>query len=787
MAKNFTFAFTINGLLDPSFNKSVGGAKNGLIQLKNEAKQVDNALKNLQQSHNKGIISDDTFNAGTAWLQGQKGLIDNHRQALTGLINNQQKAKQAFKESAQSAATWGAGLYLAAQPLVGMIKTSADFEKAMSKVGAIAKASDTDLARLTDTARKLGSETQFSATQAAEAMSYLGMAGWNTDRIIAGMPGLLNLAAAGNTSLALTADIVSDNLTAFGLDADKAAHMADVYATVITSTNTDVTMLGETMKYAAPIAKAFGASMEETAALTGLMANAGIKASQAGTSLRAGFLRLAGPPKAAAKELDKLGISLSDTSREQAEAAAQLKALGVDTGNLQGPQKMAAILQQLREKFREMSNEEQVAAGKAIFGANAVTGWLAVLSSGEGEFEKLTQQLLNCDGAAENMAKKMQNNAAGATVRLQSAMESLSISVGSVFLPAVANVADGLAGAAGNMAKWAGEHPGLISGVIGLTGAIGGLILVYKTATMVQNAYIMAKTTYLLLSRAESISAASAAVAQATFATSAGAATTAQWGLNAAMAANPIGLMVVAIAGAIAAGYALYKNWDTIKQGAISLFNTVGGFIKSIPERVVYGIGYAVGYIEKLPEAVGNFFATLPERLTGMVQNTQEAGKLFIDKASEWGSQAVDGLISWFTNLPGRIKNYASEAWEGAKNIFSSGRSAGNAAVSHNAEGGIYGKGAFLTTFAEESGESAIPHTPTMRNIGLLAKTNEIMGNPLGAGNSISISYAPSINVGGSADQSAIASIRQTLEEERQRLERMLRDLQNQQRRLSYV
>lgn len=768
MPKSYSFAFSINGVLDPSFSKTMSNAQAGLVRLKDNAKQVQKEIDQLGKSHKQGLINDSDFGAKMQPLLNQKEAYNAQASNLAGLINTHRQAQAAFTESRNSLIRWGLGVTAAAQPLIGMIKTAASFEKTMSKVGAITKAGSDDMALLTNKARELGEKTQYSATQVAESMTYLGMAGWKAQQITAGLPGLLNLAAAGGTNLAVTADIVSDNLTAFGLAAEKAGHMADVYATIITSTNTDVNMLGETMKYAAPVAKAFGASMEETAALAGLMANAGIKASQAGTALRAGFLRLAGPPKAAAKELDKLGISASDMTKEQAEATAALKAMGVETGNLQGPEKMEAILRQLRARFKEMSDEEQVASGKAIFGANAVTGWLAVLSSGEGEFETLVKNLHNCDGAAEEMAKKMQNNAAGAATRLQSAMESVAISVGGTFLPAIADGADSLAKMAGSMSKVASEHPALVSGFVSLAGSVAGLVLVYKTATLIQTAYIAAKSSYMLLMGNEAAMSMAAAAANGALATSQGAATAATWGFNAALAANPIGLVVAGVAALVGAGYLLYKNWDTVTKFMSDSWNAV-------KNGVVYGIGYIVGYL-----------ASLPERILYTFTNLDTVGATFIEKAKSWGKGALEGIIDYFTNLPGRLTEFASRAWEEAKSVFSKGYSAGSGTgkpVAHNANGGIYNKGAFLTTFAENSGESAIPHSPTARNVSLLAKTNEIMGRPLG-GNAVSINYNPQITINGEGNSQSLTD---ALAEERRKLEAMLRDFANQQRRTSYA
>ena len=232
------------------------------------------------------------------------------------------------------------------------------------------------------------------------------------------------------------------------------------------------------------------------------------------------------------------------------------------------------------------------------------------------------------------------------------------------------------------------------------------------------------------------------------------AATAGTWSFNAALAANPIGLVVVAVAGLVAAGYALYKNWDTVSAGLVAgwewVKTTAWNFLTSLPEKAGYAVGYIVGW-----------FRTLPERITGIFKSLDGVGQTFIDKAIEWGKSAVNGLIDGFLALSGRLTGIVSRAWESAKSAFTRGINASGAngpaaqmaaqMAASNASGGIYGKGAFLTTFAEESGESAIPHTPTKRNIGLLAKTNQIMGNPLQPMLQVSPAFNPTINVTASA------------------------------------
>lgn len=468
-------------------------------QVKAYAREIDR----IRQQYDAGKISQSQYQS--AMERAQQGMraagmsADEYRAHLTRLrqemeqtkasadrLRNAQAAKAAAGENfANAKAGFGNAVAMAgmvAAPIYGVVETAAKFEAAMSKVQAITRANTDEIGRLTAEARRLGETTQFTAQQSAEAMSYLGMAGWNTEQIIAGMPGLLALAAAGGTDLARTADIVSDDLTAFGLAADQASHMADVFAVTATRTNTNVEMIGETMKYAAPVARAYGATMEETAALTGIMANAGVKASQAGTALRAGFMRLAGPPKKASKAMQELGISLSDVSAQHQEASAALASLGINMDNIagEGSHKMVAVLQELRTKMQGLTSEEKLAYMQMIFGTEAATGWLNVLDAGPEVFNDLVSQMEHCDGEAEKMAEVMLNNAKGSIVQLQSAVEGAAISIGTLFLPTVADVAKWGADAAASVSTWVKEHEGLTKAAVEAGAAFVALIVAAK-------------------------------------------------------------------------------------------------------------------------------------------------------------------------------------------------------------------------------------------------------------------------------------------------------------------
>ena len=270
-------------------------AQSALKDLKRQADKVSATVSKVKVNVDAG-----NANGVLARIKGQLNSLSS--KVTTAYVEVKQKGKavgegvkkagQALADNGGTIAATGAAMVA---PLALPVNTAMDFEAAMSKVKAITNSTDEDMARLTATARELGASTQFSATEAAQAMSYLGMAGWKTEQIIAGMPGLLDLAAASGEDLARVSDIVSDDLTAFHMSADQAAHMADVMAAASTNANTNVSMMGETFKYAGGIAGSLGYSWEDVAIATGLMANAGIKGEMAGTALRSIMTRLVTP------------------------------------------------------------------------------------------------------------------------------------------------------------------------------------------------------------------------------------------------------------------------------------------------------------------------------------------------------------------------------------------------------------------------------------------------------------------------------------------------------------
>ena len=303
---------------------------------------------------------------------------------------------------------------------IAAVKTAADFDSAMSQVAAVSGATGDDLQSLRDKAREMGEKTKFSASEAAQAMNYMAMAGWKSKDMISGIDGIMNLAAASGEDLATTSDIVTDALTAFGLSAADSGHFADILAAASSNANTNVSMMGETFKYCAPIAGALGFSAEDTAEAIGLMANAGIKSSQAGTALRTIMNNLAGEVKIS-------GQAIGDVTIATTNADGSMRSL-------------SDILADCRVAFGGLTESEKAQAAESLVGKNAMSGFLALMNAAPADIEKLSGAIDNCDGTAEKMAATMQDNLMGQLTILKSQLEELAISFGEMLMPAIRNI-----------------------------------------------------------------------------------------------------------------------------------------------------------------------------------------------------------------------------------------------------------------------------------------------------------------------------------------------------------
>ncbi|PTE74135.1 phage tail tape measure protein [Staphylococcus devriesei] len=351
-------------------------------------------------------------------------------------------------------------MYVTAPVVAGFglaAKKSIDFDDSMRKVKATSGATSGEFQQLRDKALEMGAKTKFSASESAEALNYMALAGWDTKDMLGGIDGVMQLAAASGEDLGAVSDIVTDSLTAFGMKAKDSGRFADVLAQTSSKANTDVRGLGEAFKYAAPVAGALGYTVEDTSIAIGLMSNAGIKGEKAGTALRTMFTNLAKPTKAMKDKMEELGISITDSNGKMLP--------------------MRDVMGQLRDKFKGLSKDQQASAAATIFGKEAMSGALAVINASDEDYKKLTKSIDNSTGAAKRMSDEMEGGIGGSIRKMKSAIESMAISIGDVLAPHIRKAADFLAILADKFTKM----PGWVkTGVVGLgifAAALGPLIL----------------------------------------------------------------------------------------------------------------------------------------------------------------------------------------------------------------------------------------------------------------------------------------------------------------------
>jgi len=385
--------------------------------------------------------------------------IKDFKKGISGMQDSMKNAGKEMQKIGTSMST------KVTAPLIGIatgvVMTASKFETSMNKVRAISGATGDDFTNLRDLAKDLGATTRFSASEAADGMSFLAMAGYETNDIIASMPGLLDLAAAGQLELASAADITSNIISGFNMEAEESTRVADVLASVASKSNTNVQQMGEAMKYAAPVASALGLGVEETAAAIGFMSDAGIQGTQAGTSLRAGLSALAKPSSQAASLMENLGIEMFDSE-----------------GNMKS---FADMTKELEKGTADLTNEQKTNAFATIFGREAMSGWLAIVGRGGEEFKDFNDMLVNSSGSAKEMAEIMGGGFSGTLKTLQSALEGVAIEFGDILLPILTAVTDKIIGAVRWFSGLSKETKTVITIVAALVGAVGPLLVVMGT------------------------------------------------------------------------------------------------------------------------------------------------------------------------------------------------------------------------------------------------------------------------------------------------------------------
>lgn len=373
------------------------------------------------------------------------------------------------------------GLEKIKEALEACVTAAADFEYAMSGVAAIANASNDEISALTEKAQAIGASTVFTASQAAEALQYMALAGWNSQEMLAGVDGVINLAAASGENLGTVSDIVTDALTAFGLSAADTSHFVDVLAQASANSNTTVTMLGEAFKYAAPVAGALGYSVEDVATAMGLMANNGIKGSMAGTAMRTMFTKLTDDVVLSADAFGEVTISAA---------------------NADGTMKpLSQTLAEMRGYFDQMTEVEKTSNAQAIAGQRAYAGLLAILNSTEEDYASLSAAIQDCTGAAQKMADVRMDNLQGDVTILQSAMDGLKIEIGNQLTPALRELTQ----TGTDIVDWAhnfiAEHEGMVETItilVTVAGVFTGSLVALSVAAGVLSKAMVALNTVLM-------------------------------------------------------------------------------------------------------------------------------------------------------------------------------------------------------------------------------------------------------------------------------------------------
>lgn len=541
-------------------------------------------------------------------------------------------AEQKFKGFSSALNTVGSGLAKGVTlPLLGVgtaaVKVASSFDSAMSEVKAISGATGTQFAQLRDKAIEMGAKTKFSATESAEAFKYMAMAGWDTKDMLNSISGVMNLAAASGEDLGTVSDIVTDAMTAFGLAADgttkvlkngynvevsNAEHFSDVLAEASSRSNTNVSLMGATFKYVAPIAGAMGYSIEDTAVAIGLMANAGIKGEQAGTALRSTITRLVKPTKESGTAMDALGISVTNSD-------GSMKSLD-------------DVLRQVRSSMSGLTEDQKASYAAMLAGQEGMSGLLAIVNASDEDYQKLSESIQNCTGASQEMADTMQDNLGGAVTLLKSALESAGITIGERLTPYIRGLAEWITGLVEKFNSLSDSQQDLIVKIGLILAAIAPVMLIGSKVFSLLSSVIGIITTV-----GSALSTVFAFGLNATALSAAGASTGVTMLAGAiGFLTSPITLVIAAITALVAAFVIAYKKSETFRN-----------FINNLVEDL------KTFFTETVPQA----FETFKEKVSEAFENAKQKIGEFKDRCQE----IVQNVIEFFTvTLPQGIEQFAT-------------------------------------------------------------------------------------------------------------------------------
>ncbi|MGU3370159.1 phage tail tape measure protein [Bacillus mycoides] len=539
--------------------------------------------------------------------------------------------------------------------LVGIVSAGASYEQQMSKVKAISGASTSEMKLLDSQAKELGSTTKFSASEAADGMGFLAMAGFKTKDIMAAMPGMLSLAAAGAMDLGRAADITSNIMSGFGIEANQSAHVSDVLAFAASNANTDVSQLGEAMKYLAPTAKSVGWSMEESTAAVMAMSDAGIQGSLAGQAFGSSLTRLAKPTKAMHKEMDKLGLAFFDSQ-------GKMKPL---------PQ----LVGEIDEKTKGLTMEQKAAALSTIFGAEAYKHWAVLLEKGGPALDKNTKSLKNADGAAKKMADTMNDNLIGSWDNFTSKLEGVAIAIFEKVGPSLRFMLDMMS----SVLEWTLN---LMNGTAKMS---GGMSDAFKKLGDVFNSWfktisdVFSKMSAMFQKHQDSImKVVDFLVTNVVLGFSHLFEQVMNiWTLLWDVLINVLDIFFNLLEGNFSGA------WQSFKNLVGDLFSDLGTIMKTWWEALIslpliqYIVSKAIDMYEAMKswgESIKTWFSEMPGRFTEWLSGWWDTiSNWLIAKTLEWGVQMEqwgNAVQTWFTELPGRIGEWLSSWWDSIANWF---------------------------------------------------------------------------------------------------------------------